>query len=57
MTVRGGQFSREVVRGEVQPRTGSTPYTQLGYWPVMALCVLMLLAVLARPGAASPEDG
>ena len=57
VTVRGGQFSREVVRGEVQPRTGSTPYTQLGYWPVMALCVLMLLAVLARPGAASPEDG
>jgi len=57
VTVRGGQFSREVVRGEVQPRTGSTPYTQVGYWPVMALCVLMLLAVLARPGAASPEDG
>lgn len=57
ITVRGGQFSREVVRGQVQPREGSTPFTRAGYWPVIVLCLLMLVSALARPGAAIPEDG
>lgn len=57
VTVRGGQFTREVVTGHVQPRMGNSPYTQLGYWPVIGLCVLMLLVVLARPGVPVPEDG
>ena len=49
--------SREVVTGQVQPRMGNTPCTQLGYWPVIGLCGLMLLAVLAGRGALVPDDG
>ena len=58
VTVRGGQFTREVIRGTVQPREGRTPYGWVGYWPVLAVCALMLLPALARrAGGALPEDG
>jgi apolipoprotein N-acyltransferase len=48
VTVQGAQFTREVVRGSVQPRTGLTPYARLGSWPALAIGALMLLALLAR---------
>ena len=57
LIVRGGQFSREVIRGEVQPREGRTPWSWVGAWPVLALCLLMLFPALARSGPPRGEDG
>jgi apolipoprotein N-acyltransferase len=49
VTARGGQFTREVVRGTVQPRSGMTPFAALGSWPVILLCAtLIALTVRAR---------
>jgi apolipoprotein N-acyltransferase len=56
ITVRGAQFTREVIRGEVQPREGLTPFARLGCWPVIGLCLLMLLPALARRGLQPSED-
>jgi apolipoprotein N-acyltransferase len=52
VTVHGGQFAREVVRGSVQPRSGMTPFARLGSWPVIAVCLAVLVAVARRRGPA-----
>jgi apolipoprotein N-acyltransferase len=39
------QFKAAVLKGEVQPRTGLTPYARVGNWPVIIVCVLLLLGV------------
>ncbi|MFN2308814.1 MAG: apolipoprotein N-acyltransferase [Gammaproteobacteria bacterium] len=41
--VRSAQFETAVVRGEIEPRTGATPYVRWGDWPVIiaALCVFV----------------
>lgn len=57
VTVRGAQFSREVIRGEVQPRAGRTPYSWVGAWPVLGLCLLMLLPAFVQSGPPRGEDG
>ena len=36
------QFETTVLEGEIIPRTGRTPYTRWGDWPVLALLALML---------------
>jgi apolipoprotein N-acyltransferase len=38
------QFESGVLRGDVQPRTGLTPYIRLGNVPVLGLIVLGLVA-------------
>jgi len=38
------QFKREVLRGEVLAMQGQTPFTRIGDWPVLGLCVVMLIA-------------
>ena len=46
---RAPQFERTVLRGEVQARTGSTPFMKMGNYPVLALIlVLLLLSYLGR---------
>lgn len=57
------QFEQDVLRGEVMPRRGATPFALLGYWPVLASCLALLVgaavtgAGAARRGdAASPES-
>lgn len=40
---RAPQFERTVLRGEVQSRTGTTPYVRFGNTPVLLLIGLMLL--------------
>jgi apolipoprotein N-acyltransferase len=41
--VRGAQFQAEVIRGEVQPLRGVTPYARLGDWPAVAMMVGLLI--------------
>jgi apolipoprotein N-acyltransferase len=38
------QFQQYVLTGEVQPMTGSTPYSVYGNWVVIAFCTLLLVA-------------
>ncbi|MEM9385118.1 MAG: apolipoprotein N-acyltransferase [Pseudomonadota bacterium] len=38
-----GLFDAVVLRGQVQPREGLTPYVRWGDWPTISLVVLMLL--------------
>lgn len=45
---QGAQFERLVVRGQVEPRRGSTPYVLWGNWPVVSLALLMLVVLLLR---------
>ncbi|MFZ1642149.1 MAG: apolipoprotein N-acyltransferase [Candidatus Contendobacter sp.] len=37
--VRGAQFQSEVIRGEVQPLRGLTPYARFGDWPALAMMI------------------
>ncbi|EGK12771.1 apolipoprotein N-acyltransferase [Psychrobacter sp. 1501(2011)] len=43
IVARAPQFERTVLRGEVQSRTGTTPYVRFGNTPVLLLIGLMLL--------------
>ena len=46
------QFETTVLEGAVTPRTGRTPYTRWGDWPVLALSALMLfIGWLGRRGS------
>jgi apolipoprotein N-acyltransferase len=40
------QFDPGVLRGEVQPRTGLTPYARLGNWPVVMLALATFFVAL-----------
>jgi apolipoprotein N-acyltransferase len=45
---RGAQFEPVVMTGEVQPRTGATPYVRWGNLPILVLCSLGLAAAWLR---------
>ncbi len=53
ITTIAPQFEKAVVRGEIQPRTGETPFIRWGDWLAVLLAVAMLLAGLlfGRRGA------
>lgn len=50
LIARSPQFKTHVLEGEVQPRTGATPYVRVGNWPVniLVFLLLMVLVVLSR---------
>lgn len=41
---RGAQFVDAVIRGEIEPRSGATPYVRFGNWPVVIGAVLVIVA-------------
>ena len=45
---QGPQFEPVIMTGEVQPRTGATPYVRFGNTPVIVLCVALLAAAWVR---------
>lgn len=40
---QSAQFIETTLVGEVQPRSGRTLITQVGHWPVLAICLVVLL--------------
>ena len=48
------RFQREVVRGEVYPTKGRTPFSQLGARPTLGICLLLCFLVVwikrSKPG-------
>jgi apolipoprotein N-acyltransferase len=54
VTARTRQFVPEVLRGQVVPYTGLTPYAQARNWPVLALLALLLLQGAVFRRAAVP---
>ena len=43
--MRGEQFTREVIRGSVQPMSGLTPFARRGSWPVLTFAALLIVLV------------
>ena len=43
LVARSQQFETQTITGEVQPRMGATPYVRWGNWPVLIVCLFMLL--------------
>jgi apolipoprotein N-acyltransferase len=43
------QFEAGILRGEVEVRSGSTPFSQFGSYPVLSFCLLLIgIAYLRR---------
>jgi len=49
ITARSGQFTAEVLRGEVQVMTGRTPFSYWGTWPVLLICTGLLILAIKSP--------
>ena len=47
LVARSPDFETFVLRGELQPRAGVTPYMRFGDWPLLATMILMLAAAWA----------
>lgn len=48
LRVQGAQFVETTLFGDIQPRTGSTPFMLTGSWPVWILCVIFLVISLRK---------
>lgn len=46
VTASAGLFTREVLRGEIQPQQGRTPAARFGPWPALLLALLLLIPAL-----------
>ena len=46
----GAQFEAVTMTMEVQPRQGSTPYVRMGNWPILGLCLLIVVGFQVRSG-------
>jgi len=45
---KGPQFKQAVIKGIIQPRTGTTPYVLWGNYPIIALFIIGLLVFLVQ---------
>lgn len=45
VVVQGGRYTREIIRGEIFPAQGLTPFIVWRSWPTIALCFLLLIGV------------
>lgn len=46
---RTEQFVRIVLRAEVQPMQGTTPFSRFGSWPIVTVCIIVLFFAGLRP--------
>ena len=53
VVARLAQFKPAILRGIVVPYAGLTPYARTGNWPVVTLCVILLMLSVRVPGARS----
>jgi apolipoprotein N-acyltransferase len=44
LLVTAPEYEANVMRGELQPRTGLTPYARVGNWPIVSLALVFGLA-------------
>jgi len=49
ITARSGQFTAEVLRGELQVMTGRTPFSYWGTWPILLICTGLLILAIKSP--------
>ena len=54
--IRGGQFSREVIKGQVTLYDGHTPFTKLGAWPLLLALFAYIGYCLLYRFRKSPDD-
>jgi apolipoprotein N-acyltransferase len=57
---RSPQFVTDVLRGEVVPYAGLTPYARAGNWPIVLICILALVSAWASGrwhGTAAADAG
>ena len=47
------QFETAVLRGEVQPLSGATPFVRWGDWLIVSLCAMVMLGIRIRSRSAS----
>ncbi len=47
LVARAPEYEAHVLRGDVQPRTGLTPYAHTGNWPVITLALAMALGAVS----------
>ena len=53
---RGKQFTREVIRGEIQPAEGLTPFARFGSTPILLLLGLIMVILRNLPQSAPETD-
>ena len=54
---KAGQFEEAIVRGELQPMSGTTPFVRFQETPVIALCLLLLMLGAWRQFSLNRRDG
>jgi apolipoprotein N-acyltransferase len=57
VSARVPRFKSTVLRGTVVPHAGLTPYARVGNWPVVLLCIMMLLLAVVVPLLPSRRAG
>ena len=57
IVARTEQFTRTVLRTDIQPMQGTTPFTRLGSWPIVMVCMVIVLISGVYSFRRSPNRG